>query len=202
MKKNKEKSLNSFFNSLAEPFNCVRLARQKLISRFLSPHIKWQNVLSIGLFFTVCCSCVSVNLGPKGPDKSKNVDFKPPHSPYETLKEAPADGAWINKKNGNSISYLSTCNDPADPPLESVSRELMAELRDNKQIRLESLTFNGREALDQENEGKVDGILTRVRSLIFKKNGCLYTLNYIGRSKTFETDRRVFEDFLKGFQAP
>src|SRR5690348_17044575 len=87
----------------------------------------WTNVAkAIGLVVVITMAtsaCVSVNLGPKGAERSRNVEFQAPGSPYTALKDTRADGAWQNTKNGNSISYFSTCNDPADPPLETVARE-------------------------------------------------------------------------------
>ena len=45
-------------------------------------------------------------------------------------------------------------------------------------------------------------MLTRIHSLIFKKNGCMYTLTYIGVPRAYDSDRAIFDEFLKGFQAP
>lgn len=147
-------------------------------------------------------SCVSVNIGPKGAQKSEGVTYNSPGSPFKQLENARADGAWLNSDNGNSISYLSTCNDPADPSLETAAREMVADLKDLQTIKSEVTTFNGREALDNEVEGKVEGVSTRIRSMIFKKNGCLYTISMVGITKTFDQDRSRFAEFLKGFRAP
>lgn len=151
---------------------------------------------------TLTASCVSVNIGPKGGEHSKNVQVAAPGLPYQPLKQSNADGAWQNSKNGNSISYFSTCNDPADPSIESASSDLMSELRELKVINQTRTVFNGREALDQEVEGRVEGIPTKIRAVVFKKNGCIYSMSFIGVSKAFDSDRSVFEEFLKGFKAP
>lgn len=156
------------------------------------------------LFFVLFLgnACVSVNI-PKGKiEKSKGVEFVAPTHPFERLDPAAADGAWQNKSNGNSISYFSSCGDPGDPSLETVSRELFSDLRNLKVLRSENLSFNGREALDSEVEGSLDGVPTRIHSLVFKKNGCLYTLSYIGVSRAFTSDQNQFEQFLRNFRAP
>jgi hypothetical protein len=147
-------------------------------------------------------SCVSVNIGPKPGERSKGVEYNAPEKPYDKLKDTRADSAWQNTVNGNSISYFSTCNDPADPPLETVARDLFSELRDMIVIRENSKPFNSREALDMEVEGKVDGVPTRVRAVIFKKNGCTYTLSHIGVPRAFESDRPKFQTFIESFKAP
>lgn len=153
------------------------------------------------LFF-ILSSCVSVNIGPKDGERSKGVRYAEPPPPYQSLRESQADGAWLNSRNGNSISYFSICNDPTDPPLEALSRDLFNELRELKELKRTVTVYNGREALNQEVEGKMDGILTRIHAVIFKKNSCTYTLSLIGVVRAFEEDRAVFEKFLREFHAP
>lgn len=146
--------------------------------------------------------CVSVNIGPKGPEKSKNVVFTPPPAPYTPIKGMHADGAWQNKANGNSISYLSTCNEQTDPSLDTATEDLISAFGETKQLSQKKLEFDGRDALDTEAEARVEGVPTKIRALVFKKNGCLYTLTLIGVAKTFEKGEAPFNDFVKGFQAP
>jgi len=170
-----------------------------LTSSIASPTLRvalWIASLAFG------SGCVSVNIGPGKTERSADVTFAAPSTPFEPIDGSKADGAWQNRKNGNTISFLSTCNDPADPTLEAVARELFTDLRDAKTITSETTTFNGREALLTEIEGRVDGVLTRIRALVFKKNACLYTLSYIGVARSFGEDRVGFDRFLKGFQAP
>jgi hypothetical protein len=152
--------------------------------------------------FAFLTGCISVSVGPKGAEKSKGVEFTPPKSPFESLNDAKADAVWINKKNGNSISYLSTCNDPADPTIETATRELFADLKDLNMIKSQTEQFHGREALLSEVEGKSEGVLTKINSLVFKKNGCLYTISLVGLAKSFEADKSQFEKFVAGFEAP
>jgi len=147
-------------------------------------------------------ACISLNLTPQKGERSKGVQFTPPSAPYISLSTTHADLAWQNKQNGNSISYFSTCNDPADPSLEIISNELFADMRDLNVIRRDTRLFNAREALDIEVEGKVEGVPTKVRALIFKKNGCIYTLTLVGLPPVFEEDRGRFDGFLRSFQAP
>lgn len=152
-------------------------------------------------------ACVSVNLGPKGGERSREAEFSAPNAPYGEFRASanqrqPADHAWQNTQNGNSISFFSTCHDPADPPLDTLAQELFAELSELQKIKSQVLTYNGREALDQEVEGKVDGVTTRIRAVIFKKNNCVYTITNVGLPKFFEADRLIFEQFLARFHVP
>ena len=146
--------------------------------------------------------CVSVNLGPKGPSKSKNVAFITPGLPYRQIKGSPADGAWQNPENGNSISFLSTCNEESDPSLEAATDEMISAFGETKQLSQKKFEFDGRDALDTQAEARVEGVPTKIRALVFKKNACLYTLSLIGISKSFSKGEKPFDDFVKGFQAP
>lgn len=154
------------------------------------------------LFLSIFSACVSVNIGPKPGQRSTEVVLKSPAEPFEQMKKSAADGAWQNKNNGNTISYYSTCKDPTDPTVDSVMRELFIEVKDLKTITTGNRIFNGREALETEVEGKLDGVMTRIRALVFKKNGCTYTISHIGVPRTFEEDRGRFTEFLGNFQAP
>jgi hypothetical protein len=146
--------------------------------------------------------CVSINVGSSKAERSKNVSFQAPDAPFAVLKETHADQAWLNHRNGNSISYFSTCRDPADPSLENITQDLFSDLKDMKTIASDHISFSGREALKSEVEGTVDGVLTRIEALVFKKNDCSYTLSYVGLKSAFEADRAKFETFMKSFQAP
>lgn len=152
---------------------------------------------------SACLSgCISVNLGPKGPEKSKNVVVTPPPAPFVEKKGFRADGAWQNPKTGTLISYLSTCNEQADPSLEAATDEVISAFGETKTLSQKKLEFNEREALETQAEARVEGVPTKIRALLFKKNGCLYTLTHLGLSKSFDKDTAYFDGFVKGFQAP
>lgn len=148
-------------------------------------------------------ACVSVNLGAgKGPERSTKVNYSAPGGPFHELKKTQADAAWQNSSNGNSISYLSTCNESADPSLENATDEMISVLGTTKTLSQKSYMFDGRAALDTEAEAKVEGVPTKMRTLVFKKNGCLYTLSFLGVTKSFDQDQKYFDAFVKGFSAP
>ena len=147
-------------------------------------------------------ACVSVNIGGKKISKAARVDLREPSAPFMKWQSKNADGAWVNKKTGNTISYLSTCNDPSDPSVESAMRELLSSLDDAKTVTSGIETYNGREALHTDASGLVDGVKTRVEVVVFKRNDCVYTLSYVAVMKAFEGDQPRFKEFLDGFRAP
>jgi len=169
-----------------------------------SPNIRlFQAIFVLILMTGLTSACVSVNLGGgKGPERSKGAKFSAPGGPFQPLPKTPADAAWQNPSNGNSISYLSTCNESADPGLETATEEIIAVLGDTKTLTQRRYMFDGRAALDTEAEAKVEGVPTKIRTLVFKKNACLYTLSLLGVTQTFADDQKYFDQFVKGFSAP
>ena len=163
------------------------------------------SLLAAGLVVSLTVSlpgCVSVEIAGKKADRSTGVQVVEPGAPFVRIASPQADGAWLNKANGNAISYLSTCHDPTDPSLDSAFTELIGSLESPKTIRTATETFNGREALEAEVAGLVDGVRTHVEVVIFKRNQCLYSLSYVGVEKSFAGDRARFQRFLDGFRAP
>lgn len=153
-------------------------------------------------FALASAGCVSVNIGGSTAQKSSGVTVSEPAAPFARMTSKQADSAWQSRTTGNTISYLSTCNDAADPTLETAFNELTSSLESPRTLRSETKTFNGREALSAEVAGLVDGVKTRVAVMIFKRNRCLYSLSFVGVEKNFDSERGRFQSFLDGFKAP
>lgn len=161
--------------------------------------------LNFSILISLCFAvmgCVSVNLKPKAPLHSTEYKYQAPDASFRKLDNEQTDLAWQNEKSGNTIAVLSECSETRDPSLQDLEAEMTQVLNDHKVIQSQPLTFEEREALRSLIEGKVDGISVSVDVLTFKKNSCSYTLTYMGRSQGFEKERKVFENFLKGFKVP
>lgn len=150
--------------------------------------------------FVLLGSCVSVDIGPKDPTKSKNIDVAAPASPFEEVTADHVDRAWRNTKNGNTISYLSECNLKIEPTLEDIKKGVISDLMNASLVNEENLLFNRRQALASELSGKIDGVDTRIDLLIFKKNSCTYILTYVALSTTYTENKQTFETFKTGFK--
>ena len=169
------------------------------MTTLLSYALKTLFIVGIGATLT---GCISVNLGPKTPEKSMNVAANAPSPPFQVLKGARADQAWQNPEDGNSISYLSTCNEQSDPSLEIATEEIVSGLGNTKTLSQKKSEFDGRDALDTIAEARVEGVPTKIHALVFKKNACVYTLSLIGLKKSFDRGEPYFAAFVKGFRAP
>jgi hypothetical protein len=146
--------------------------------------------------------CVSVSLGNNKSKKAQDLKMQEPKSPFHSIKTDNADSAWQSDKTGNTIAVLSECNTPTDISLKSLESDSLTALSQIKIVNSEKLTFNNREAIQTVSEGKVDGVPIRLELLVFKKNYCNYTLSYVGRKASFDSERDFFEQFLKYFEAP
>ncbi len=159
--------------------------------------------VSISALIVVTMSgCISLSISGGKMKKSDGIKFSAPTSPFQDAKNENADRAWINKRNGNSISYLSVCNDPADPSIESATQDLFADLNGTQTIKTEHFSYNHRDALRTEVKGEIDGVPTQITAVVFKRNDCMYTINYVGVVKAYADDRGNFETFLTSFEAP
>jgi hypothetical protein len=151
---------------------------------------------------TLFHGCVSVNLPKSSGVKAEKVAYRAPASPFSEINSENADQAWISEKKGNTISYLSDCNNPVDPPLAQIEAETLAVLSDLKILNTERINFNSREALQTLAQGQVDGVVVRMKLVTFKKNSCSYTLVYGGLKRNFDSEMGHFDNFIKGFRAP
>lgn len=147
-------------------------------------------------------SCVSVQLPGSKITSAKDVEFNSPGSPFNEIKRGNTDKAWLSEKTGNTISYFSECGGSSEPSLQQLENDSLAALIDLQTESSQELTFNGRAAQQSVSSGKIDGVPVKVALLVFKKNGCNYTLTYGGVAKNFSSELKQFEEFKQHFKAP
>jgi len=146
--------------------------------------------------------CVSVNLPLGKPAKAKDIALTEPAEPFAKFSTGAVDRAWQNKKNGNTIGYLTDCNPSDDLDLKALESEALSALNSLKVTAHDNFSFNDREAIRTTAQGQVDGVSVSMSLVIFKKNGCSFTLSYVGRSKVFQTNETDFTNFVERFQVP
>jgi len=146
-------------------------------------------------------SCVSVQLPNGKTTSAKDVQYKEPEEPFDSIKAVNADKTWQSKKTGNTISYLSDCGG-SDPSLQSIEADSLSALNNMKIVSTENLIYNGREARQSISTGDIDGVPVQLALMIFKKNGCNYTLSYGGIQKQFKSELKFYETFKAEFKAP
>ena len=154
------------------------------------------------VFSAIIGGCVSVSIGSHKAQKAGETQVQPPAKPFVEKSIGRADGAWQNPNNGNTISYYTSCHESAELSLEAMQSELLSALDSSSILKSEHTSSNGRDALRAEATGQVDGVPTHMQTLVFKKNGCNYSLNYVGVESSFARDLKAFQSFIDGFRAP
>ena len=161
-----------------------------------------QKITLLYLAYFCLSGCVSVQLSPSKILKAKDINLNAPEKPFEKIDSNQVDQAWQSKKTGNTIAYLSECRDDKDEPLTSTEAEALKSLNQVKIISSQAGSYNDRESLYTNATGFVDGVAVETHLLHFKKNGCLYSLMYLGRQKLLKSEINYFEKFKEGFKAP
>lgn len=154
------------------------------------------------IFAGLFASCVSVNIPGTKTTHASKVQFTEPNDPFSSISDKNNDKTWLSGTTGNTISYLSDCGNPADPSIEQLSSDSLSVLNDMKVNTSEDLQFNGRAAHRTTASGTVDGVPVELSLLIFKKDGCNYTLTYAGLKKQFASEKHYYESFIESFKAP
>jgi hypothetical protein len=147
----------------------------------------------------LCQSCVSVNLGPGKAVRAKNVEFTPPANPFKEMGGADTDKAWQSEVTGNVIAFFSECGS-SDPSLSALLAESLQSLNDSQVEERKDMDFNERTGLFAKAIGRVDGVPVALQILVFKKDGCNFTLTYNGKSNLVAREARQFDGFLSSFK--
>lgn len=161
-----------------------------------------RNHLVVCIMSLLLGSCVSVQFPGGKSAPAKDVEYKAPAAPYKEITTSKADKTWLSSKTGNTISYLSECGNGSDPSLSQIENESLSALSNLEVVKSEALTYNSRAAHQTVAHGEVDGIPVQISLLVFKKNGCNYTLSYGGVKEQFASEQLSFEEFKRNFKAP
>lgn len=147
-------------------------------------------------------SCISVQLPGGKATSAQDVEYKAPPAPYKDIATSKSDKAWISSETGNTLSYLSECSVANEPSLQQMENESLSAMTHVQVLKMEEITFNGRAARLSVTKGSVDGVPVQISLLVFKKNGCNYTLSYGGLEKNFSHEEKFFDSFKESFKAP
>ena len=161
-----------------------------------------RNFSFVLILLVLLWGCVSVQLPSTKSSRSKDANFREPSSPFKDFSAAQADHAWISEKTGNTISYISECNNQNDPPLEQIESESLSSLSQLELIKSDDIKYNDRTARTSIHRGKLDGVPVAIALVIFKKNGCDYSLSYGGLESKFKQEENIFNKFVESFKVP
>lgn len=146
--------------------------------------------------------CVSVGISQSDIKRAQGVQVAAPSRPFQEIKQEDVDRSWRNPKNGNTISYLSDCENPYDPSLEAIEYGIVSGLSEINKVSTREEFFNDRASRQSIFKTKVDGISSQVNLIVFKKNGCIFVISFTAVEKFYDLDAPQFDKFLNGFRAP
>lgn len=146
--------------------------------------------------------CVSIPIEKDKNIKDSSIQFQAPPHPYIDFDAKDLDKAWKSRQTGNSISYFSDCNPDNDPNFLTIRNGLIADLHSHEILKESYIDFNQRKALESTVFGKVDGVDTKIKLIILKKNSCLYILTYVALIQNFERGLPDFNSFTSHFKVP
>lgn len=160
------------------------------------------NIINLLLVFVIS-GCVSVNipLSSKYP-KAENVSYKEPTLPFvKQSVQNNLDGLWISKDTKSTIGFYSLCSKNL-PPLRNARSNSLHGIENAQVIKEETLRYNQREALKSIIEGKLEGFVFQIESMLFIKDSCLFEISYVSYKENFEKERQIYNSFLEGFKVP
>lgn len=161
-----------------------------------------KDILMLVAIVTIAPSCVSIDISESNIKKAKGVTYTAPGNGFQEVPSTDVDKAWRNESNGNTITFISDCENPYDPSLENIESGVISGLQNLKKISTSESMYNHRASRRSTFIGSVDGIPSKVSLVIFKKNNCIFVLSYLAIVENFNHDSKQFENFLKGFKAP
>lgn len=145
--------------------------------------------------------CVSVKLPTTVVEKAKNVGFKAPSAPFKSAKSPSSDEMWVSTKTASTISFFTSCS-PSEPALKTIRTTAFSSLENIEISKEESISYNEREALKSNIDGKMEGVPVKIQFLVFKKNSCSYHLSYVALKENFEKELSIFTSFVNNFRVP
>lgn len=156
------------------------------------------------LFFLVS-SCTTVKkivikhkLDKAQDEKSSQVSFSPPLSPFQPQESKHLDALWWNEETQNSISYFSSCPKGGLPAsLQEIETGVLSEVADYNIIKtVEKKNTRHTKIRAFTNKGEVWNSI-----YIIKEINCFYILNFVASSQeNFKKDERLFNRFRASFQ--
>jgi hypothetical protein len=135
------------------------------------------------------------------PKKSSSFKVSNMGSNWNALKDSIADVAYVNKKNGATISLNSTCEKYEDNPLKQLMYNLLANMEDTSWEKDEYIKLDGREAYKVTLNAKADGVPIRAQAIVLRKNFCVYDFIYTAERKAFNNTLKEFTNFVGSFHA-
>jgi hypothetical protein len=98
------------------------------------------------------------------------------------------------------MAVAVSCPPEETGPLPSLVRHLYFGLRQVRQLRQEEVVLDGATGLDTVVTGSVEGTPVQIRSVVIRRNDCLYDILYVAPPDAFPARDVDFDAFLSNWQ--
>lgn len=166
--------------------------------------------LALGLLASGC----SLFIGNVKPVDEKSDDysimdlsrFNPDWTRLPTEKD-PArtditDLGYRSQMSGAIVSLNSGCRASRDTtqPLEELSRQLLLGIDDIEGREDKTYSLSGQPALETTLQGRMNSKLVKLRTIVVKKDGCVFDLMYLARPDRFAEKESDFSRFAQSLR--
>jgi hypothetical protein len=133
-------------------------------------------------------------------DETKGFRVSLPREGWEVMDAERADLALRDLRSPARMAVVVSCPGVEEGPLQALSRHLLFGLREIRVVREEAILLDGVTGLETRVQGRFEGSPIGVRTVVIKRQGCLYDLFYVAPPEVFETRMIDFDLFLRGWQ--
>jgi hypothetical protein len=129
-------------------------------------------------------------------DKAK---FDPKSSAYSSEV---TDISFQSKKTAAIISLNSSCREgrAEEKNLDLIARELLLGITDITLRTDQTLSIDNTPALQTTVQGKIAGSLTKIRTVVISKSGCIFDLMYVSSPERFKAHEEDFNRFVSSLR--
>ena len=129
--------------------------------------------------------------------------FGLPPKEWKPATEKGAQVLWVHESMPALIHIRAQCEMHGDSSLESFTDHLRIDFREWKVLSQEPMILAERDALHSVILAEIDGgIATQLELIVFKKNGCLFDIQYIAAPEVFERGRPAYQQVVADFKFP
>lgn len=133
-------------------------------------------------------------------DEAKHFQVRLPQDGWRVTETRGTDLVLRDTRSAARMAVAARCPAQETGPLPALVRHLHFGLRQVERLRQEEVVLDGAAGLDTIVTGSWEGASVQIRSVVIRRNGCLYDLLYVAPPDTFEVRSADFDAFLKSWQ--
>jgi hypothetical protein len=161
-------------------------------------HELYTVILLLNIFIS---ACVTVSL-PQDTNKDSRIRFTAPSGSFQSTHINEIDYSWKSTQTGATISLFTECNNPTDPSIDSLVTGVLSVMQKSTLESREPMSLSKAQATSVIASGIIEGVPSKVRLVISKKNKCIYMLTYISTADKFSDFKDEFNRFVESVGIP